>query len=69
MGIFLLYFLKQHLIAFVDKTYWCGLEKRALHFGIFFFNESFLSCRVPKFRGQKVVKHGGHHGISYLFIG
>ena len=46
---------------------WCGLEKRTLHFGIF-FNEIFLSCRVPTFRGQKVVKHGGHHGISYLFI-
>ena len=44
------------------------LSKRTLRFGIF-FNEFFLSCRVPTFRGQKVVKHGGHHGISYLFIG
>ena len=24
-----------------------------------FFNEIVLSCRVPTFRGQKVVKHAG----------
>ena len=52
------------LIKFTGVAY----KKRTLHFAIF-FNENFLSCRVPTFRGQKVVKHGGHHGISYLFIG
>ena len=26
---------KQHLIVFVDLVYWCGLEKRTLHSGIF----------------------------------
>ena len=36
-GISLLYFLKQHLIAFVDYVYWCGLEKRTLHSGHDFF--------------------------------
>ena len=41
------------------------LRKRTLHFGTY-FNEIFLSCRVPTFRGQKVIKHGGHHGISFL---
>ena len=40
--------------------------KRTLHSGIF-FNGIFLSCRVPTFRGQKVVKHAGHRGISFLF--
>ena len=29
----------------------------------------FSPVGCPTFRGQKVVKHGGHHGISYLFIG
>ena len=29
-------------------------------FFVFFFNEIFLSCRVPTFRGEKVLKHDGH---------
>ena len=33
-----------------------------------FLSRIFLSCRVPTFRGQKVVKHGGRRGISFLFI-
>ena len=33
-----------------------------------FFSRIFLSCRVPTFRGQKVVKHGSHRGISFMFI-
>ena len=63
----MLYFLKQHLIAFVYEVYWSGLEKWTLYTS-FFFNGIFLSCRVPTFREQKVVKHGGHRGISFLFI-
>ena len=59
---------EQHFIASVDKVYWCGLEKRTLHSGIFFFSRIFLLCRVPTFRGQKVAKHGGHQGISFLFF-
>ena len=45
-GISLLYFLKQHLTAFVDSVYWCGLEKRTLHSGIFFSVEfsSHVGC-------------------------
>ena len=30
------HFLKQHLTAFVDLVYWCGLQNMTLHFGIFF---------------------------------
>ena len=67
MGISFLSYLKQHLVAFADEVYWCGLECRTLHSGIF-FNGIFLSCWVPTFRSQKVVKHGGHRGISFLFI-
>ena len=63
----MLYFLEQHFISSDDKVYWCGLEKRALHSGIF-FSRIFLSCSVPTFRGQKVAKHGGHQGISFLFF-
>ena len=36
-----------------------------MHSGIV-FNGIFLSCRVPTFRGQKVVKHAGHCGTSFL---
>ena len=52
----MLHFLKQYLNAFVDYVYWCGLllEKKACIW-VFSFNEFFLSCRVPAFRGQKVV--------------
>ena len=50
MGIYLLNFLK-HLIAFDDIVYWCGLEKRALHFD--FFTEIFLPCRVPPSGAKK----------------
>ena len=67
MEIYLLHVLKQRLIAFVDLVYRCGVEKRTLHFDIF-FNEMFLPCRVPTFKGQKVVKHGGRQSISLLFI-
>ena len=63
----LLHFLKQHFITFVNWIYWCGLEKRTLHIKNF-FNEMFLACRVPTFRGQNVVQHGGHQGFSCLFI-
>ena len=52
--------------AFVDLVYWCGLEKGILHLDI--FNEILFPCRVPTFRGQKVVKHGSHRGISFMFI-
>ena len=31
-------FLETNLSAFVDYDLWCGLEKRTLHSGIFFFN-------------------------------
>ena len=58
---YLLQCLKQHLTAFVGLVYRCGIEKRT-------FSEMFLPCRVPSFRGLKVVKHGGHQGISFLFI-
>ena len=34
------------------------LRKKDPAFLYFFFNEIFLSCRVPTFKGQKVVKHG-----------
>ena len=34
----------------------------------FFFYGIFLSCKVPTFRGQTVVKHGGHRGISFFII-
>ena len=52
---------------FFYLVYRCGLEKRTLYFDIF-FNEMFLTCRVPTFRGQKEGKHGGPQGISFLFI-
>ena len=54
-------FLNQNLTAFVDLVYMCGLEKRTMHF-------DFFQCRVPTFKCQKVVKHGGHRGISFLFF-
>ena len=63
-GIYLLHFLKQHLTTFVVLVYRCGLEALALYF----FNEMFLTYRVPSFRGRKVVKHGGHWGISFLLL-
>ena len=44
-----------------------GLEKKTLHF-YFVFNEMFLPCRVPTFRGQKVAKQGGHRGVSFLLL-
>ena len=44
-----------------------GKKKRTEHSGIL-INGIFLSCTVPTFRDQKVVKHGGHQGISFLFI-
>ena len=66
MEIYLLHFLK-HLTTFVDLVYRCGLEKRNVHFD-FFFNEMVIPCRVPTFRGQKLVKHGGHWDISFLFV-
>ena len=31
--------------------------------------QMFLPCRVPTFKSQEVVKHGGHKSISFLFIG
>ena len=34
----------------------------------YFFSRIFLLCRVPTFRGQKVVKRGVHGGISFLFL-
>ena len=39
----------------------------AFYFDIF-FNEIFFTCtcRVPTFKDQKVVKYGGHRGISFL---
>ena len=43
------------------------LRKKDIAF-LVFINEIFLSCRVPTFRGKNVVKHGGHQGISFLFI-
>ena len=42
-GIYLLHFLKQHLTAFVDLLYWCGLEKRASFFDVF-FSVIFFAC-------------------------
>ena len=44
-----------------------SLRKKDLAFW-YFFSRIFLSCGVPTFRGKKVVKHGGHQGISFLFI-
>ena len=67
MGIYLLHFLKQHLTAFIDLVYWCGLEKMTSQFDLI-FNEFFLRCKVPTLRGQTVKKHGGHWSISFLFI-
>ena len=35
-------------------------EEKTLPFCVvFFFNEIFLTCRVPEFRDQNMVKHGG----------
>ena len=28
----------------------------------------YLPCGVPTFKSQTVVNHGGHQGISFLFI-
>ena len=53
--------LKRYLTVFVDLVYWS-----TLHFDI--FNETFLPCRVPIFRGQKVVEHGGTGVFLFLFI-
>ena len=65
---YLLHFLKQHLTTFVDLVFRCSLDKRTFHFDIL-FNEMFIPCRVPTFRDQKVLRHCGHWGISFLFIG
>ena len=62
-GLWLWYFLI--ILTYYFLLVW--LRKNALYFGMFFF-EIIPSCRVPTYRDQKVVKHGGHHGISYLFI-
>ena len=54
-----------HCLCLLSLLVWLR-KKQTLHSSI--FNKIFLSCRVPTFRGQKVVKHGGHQGISFLFI-
>ena len=46
--------LSTALSLFDDLVYRCGLEKRTLFFNIV-FNETFLPCRMPAFRVQKVV--------------
>ena len=57
--------MKQTLTAFVDLVYTCGLDKRTLHFDNY-FNDMFLSCRVPTFRGQKVVVAGVSHSCLLI---
>ena len=52
---------------FVHLVYRCTLEKGGLRLDIY-FNDLFLPCRVPTIRGQKVLKQGGHQGISFMFI-
>ena len=54
-----------HCIGLLSLLVW--LRKKDLAFW-YFFSRIFLSCRVPTFRGQKVAKHAGHWGISFLFI-
>ena len=57
-----------HLTAFADLAYRCGLGKRTLHFDNFSIKCAF-NVGSPTLRGQKKVKHDGHQGISFLFIG
>ena len=45
-----------------------GAYKKGPYFLIFFFKDIFLPCRVPTFRGQKVLNYGRHLGISFLHI-
>ena len=59
----MLHLLKQYLTAFDDVVYRCGLEQRILYFDIF-FNEMFIPCRVPTFRGRKVVNMA-FSGVSH----
>ena len=54
-----------HCFCWFSLVAW--LRKKDLAFW-YFFSRIFLSCRVPTFRGQKVAKHGGHQGISFLFF-
>ena len=61
MGIYLLHFLKQHFDAFIDLFYWRGLEKTTLHFDI-------LSMKLSSHARDIKVKHGGHPGISFVFL-
>ena len=56
-----------HYFFLLSSLVW--LRKKGPCILLFLYNEIFLSCRVPTFRGKKVVKHGGHRGISYLSIG
>ena len=73
----ILYLLNGNIFAVLFETTshcFCLLSllvwhrKKDLAFWYFFFSRIFLSCRVPTFTGQKVVTHGGHGGISFLFI-
>ena len=71
MGIYLLHLLKQNLAAFVDLVYMRGLKK-----ALAFWHFCSMKCSshvgwppsVTTFRDQNMVKHGGHRGISFLFI-
>ena len=73
----ILYLLDGYIFAVLFETTshcfcWLSLlvciRKKDLAFWYFFFSRVFLSGMVPTFRGLKVVKHGGHLGISFLFI-
>ena len=49
-------YISKHLTGGVDIAFRCALNLN----NIYFFS--------MKFRGQTVVKHGGHQGISFLLI-
>ena len=53
-GIYLMNFLKQHLTAFVDLVYRCGLEKRTLQCDIFFS----IKCSSGAKRGKRRRSQG-----------
>ena len=66
MGVSLLYFLKQHLIAFVDKVYWCSLEKRTLHSAIFsVVFSSHVGCPPSGTKSGKTWRSAGYLILIY----
>ena len=66
-----MFFLKQHLIVFVDLVYWCGLEKRTLHSGIFSVEfSSHVGCPPSGAKNwQNMMVTGVSHSCILIELG